>query len=548
MIALGTLAMAALLQGAVAGWAVDVAADKVQRGRVASDVLGGFLELSATKQRLRTWLSQALLDPAADAAQRDDLQADMVATLQRLRELAAEAARADGVAPGSQGLDSGVPDSDDPARAEHAERAAALDVLQQSVEELRDTVARVRPLPAGADAVAAWAKVSRVFDVSQGRDLRSLLSRSIERERAAVRRERLAADHSLALVRSLALGATLALALAAASLALYFARALRRPLDELSDGARALQQGDLTHRIPDHRRDEFARLATGVNAMAEELQQHRQREAEARQRLEDLVQVRTAELQEAVQTLRELDARRRQLFADISHELRTPTTAIRGEAEIVLRGGTRPVDDYRAALQRIVGTSQQLGAVIDDLLTMARSDIDALALRREPLDVAQPLREAVEQAQTLGRGKGVAVAFEGSEPATARVLGDGQRLRQLFTLLLDNAVRYSHAHGRVQVRAGRSETPGEAPHWWLRIVDQGIGIGEDELPRVFERSFRSERARRHRADGSGLGLPIAQALARAHGGRIALRSEVGQGTEVSLTLPLLPAADAKGTA
>lgn len=529
MIALGTLALAALLQGGVAWWAVDVAADKVQRGRVASDVLGGFLELSATKQRLRTWLSQALLDPDADARQRDDLQADMSDTLDRLRGLAAEAARADGEAGA--------------ANPEHAERQAALAVLQQSVEELRDTVASVRTLPAGADAVAAWAEVSRVFDVSQGRDLRSLLSRSIERERAAVGRERLAADRSLALVRSLALGATLALALAAASLALYFARALRRPFDELSDGAKALQRGDLTHRIPDKRRDEFARFATRVNAMAEELQQHRQREAEARQRLEDLVQVRTAELQEAVQTLRELDARRRQLFADISHELRTPTTAIRGEAEIALRGGPRPVDDYRAALQRIVGTAQQLGAVIDDLLTMARSDIDALALRREPLDVAEPLREAVEQAQTLGRGNGVAVAFDGSGPAPARVLGDVQRLRQLFTLLLDNAVRYSHAHGRVQVQAGCSEARGETAQWQLRIVDQGIGIAAEELPHVFERSFRSERARRHRADGSGLGLPIAQVLARAHGGRIALRSEAGQGTEVSLTLPLLPSSD-----
>ena len=437
--ALGALAVASLLQGGVAWWAIDVAANNVQRGRAASDLLAGFLELSATKQRLRTWLSQALLDAGADPRQRDGLQADMAATISSLQSLAASAAQLDG--------------NRASGGAEHRQRQDALLVLRRSLEELRTEMAAVHALPPGANAVAAWTELTRVFNMSQGQDLRSLLADSIAREQAAVARDRAAADRSLRLVRGFALGATVTIALAATLLALYFARALRQPLDELSAGAEALQRGDLQHRIPDDRRDEFARFAARVNAMTGELAQHRQREAEARQRLEELVQVRTAELQQALHTLQQVDARRRQLFADISHELRTPTTAIRGEAEIALRGREKPVDEYKASLLRIVDAATHLGIVIDDLLMMARSDIDALALSRAPLDVGEPLRDAIEQAQALGRERGVRVETPRGDTSSVQVLADAQRLRQLFTLLLDNAVRYSHAEGLVQVQA-----------------------------------------------------------------------------------------------
>lgn len=524
-IALGALAVASLLQGGVAWWAIDVAANNVQRGRVASDLLAGFLELSATKQRLRTWLSQALLDAGADPRQRDALQADMSATISGLQSLAASAAKLDGNRASGD--------------AEHRQRQDALVVLRSSLEELRTEMATARALPPGADAAAAWTELTRVFNMSQGQDLRSLVAQSIARERAAVARDRAAADRSLRLVRGFALGATVTIALAATLLAAYFARALRQPLDELKAGAEALQRGDLQHRIPDHRRDEFARFAARVNAMTGELAQHRQREAEARQRLEELVQVRTVELQQALHTLQQVDARRRQLFADISHELRTPTTAIRGEAEIALRGREKPVDEYKASLLRIVDAAKHLGIVIDDLLLMARSDIDALALSRAPLDVAEPLRDAIEQAQALGRERSVRVEAPRGATSGVQVLADAQRLRQLFTLLLDNAVRYSHAKGLVQVQARQLVDPEAGLLWELRISDQGIGIDADDLPRLFERNFRSARARLHRADGSGLGLPIAATLARAHGGRIGVESPAGRGTAVTLRLPVL---------
>jgi signal transduction histidine kinase len=521
LLALSLLATAVVLQGLAATAAVGVAEHQVQRGRVASDIQRGFVELSATKQRLRTWVAQHQQGASASPALREQLQADMRQQVQRLQALSAELLRLD---------DSAA------SRQEHLQRQDALAVLADSLGDLELAVDRAAPLQPGADAGQAWQALSAVFDRAQGRDLRQLLADSSQREAAAVARERAAADRALGRMRALWLGMAAMLALAALAAAVYFTRALRRPLDQLSEGALALQRGQLQHRIPEQGADEFTPVARSMNAMAAELEQHRQSEARDRQRLEAQVEERTAELTEALQALQHAEARRRQLFADISHELRTPTTAIRGEAEVTLRGADRPAEDYRAALTRIVETSRQLGSVIDDLLAMARSDIDALSLVRRPLDLAQPYAEAVAQAQALALSRGVALQADEATHGRSLVLGDAQRLRQLLLALLDNAIRYSRPGGSVSVHLRP-----EGPDWCVDVQDQGIGIPPHELPQVFDRHFRGSEARRHRPDGSGLGLPIARALAQAHGGRLQLASPPGQGTLARLVLPAAPA-------
>jgi two-component system OmpR family sensor kinase len=247
-------------------------------------------------------------------------------------------------------------------------------------------------------------------------------------------------------------------------------------------------------------------------------------------------------LHEANQSLQQTDTRRRQLLADISHELRTPTTAIRGEAEITLRGGERPAEQYREALQRIVATSRQLGSVIDDLLAMARSDMETLSIVHQCVDLSEPLAAALAQALALAGERHIQIDAQAMPVHDVQVMGDAQRLSQLLLLLLDNAVRYSHPAGSVSLRWWRSEEA--APTLVLQVIDQGIGIPAEELHQVFDRHFRGRTARLHRAAGSGLGLPIAKALALAHGGSLTLESPsdeaTGQGTRVELRLPLLP--------
>lgn len=521
------LAGVAVLEGLGAAVALGVARQQVERGRVASDIRTAFVELSAHKQRLRTWVAQRQQGAGADPGVRVALQREMQRTLDQLHSLSEAAIALD---------DSAA------TRHEHLRRQDALAVLAASVADLKRAVDAAEPLAPGADAQQAWQALSAVFDRSQGRDVRQLIDDSMARESAAVARERAAADSTLAWMRGFWLAMALTLALLAMAMAAHFARALRRPLDHLSHGAQALQQGDLRHRIPLDGVDEFSAVARSMNTLAAELETHRGREAQARQALEEQVNARTAELQQALDALRDADARRRQLFADISHELRTPTTAIRGEAEVTLRGADRPAGDYKAALQRIVETAAQLADVINDLLAMARSDIDSLSLVKRRLDLAEPVREALLQASALAAEHGVVLRADDTPAGRFFVLGDAQRLRQLVLILLDNALRYSPrgAEVRLQVVPGGDS---QRACCCVEVQDSGIGIPPHELPLVFERHFRGEAARRQRPDGSGLGLPIAQALARAHGGQIVLGAAPHAGTLARLTLPVLKDAE-----
>lgn len=525
-IALAALATASVLQGAAALWALSVANHHAEHGRVTGDIHLGFVELSATKQRLRTWVSQALLGAGPAPDERDRLEQELSAKVEQLRGLAQQAILL--------GNNLGVED-----RQGQFERQEALDVLARGFARLGQAIDAVQPLPPGANAREAWDALTTVFEESEGRNLRTLIAKSIARAASSVARERAAADRTLRLMRTMWVGSSVTLALAALVMAAHFARALRRPITELTTGAEALQRGELDHRVPTQSYDEFATVVRSLNAMAAELKQHRQREDMARLKLQELVDERTSELRTALDSLQQADARRRQLFADISHELRSPTTAIRGEAEVALRGRQRAPEEYQEALRRIVEVSRQLGLVIDDLLTMARGDIDALALHRLPLDPALPVQEAVVQSMSLAREKGVQLLAPDVPAEALSVLADAQRLRQLVLLLIDNAVRYSHPQAEVKVSLHAVQDEHGRGHCEVCVVDQGIGISPEDLPRIFERNYRGALARLHRADGTGLGLAIGAVLARAHGGTVVVDSQPGHGTTARLRLPLL---------
>lgn len=518
-LALACLALASLLQGALAWWIIDSAAAQVERGRVAGDLLKGHWQLDASKQRLRSWTSQALLRPDVNPAERDAHIRDMLGTLDTLDALARQAAQLD-------------PDAER-AQRDWRERQETLSILRHSVSQLDVALREVRPLPLGADPATTLAAINQTFETFQGLNLRQRVAQTIAREQAAEERERDAADRALVRLAGVVLLTTIGIALTAAAWALYFAKALRLPLDNLSHGARALQRGELLHRIDERGGDEFAAVARTLNALAQELHQHREREALARHELERQVQTRTAELEQALQTLQGIDASRRRLLADISHELRTPTTAIRGEAEIALRGKTKNSDEYQDALRRIAETASHLGQVIDDLLTMARSDNQMLSVQLQRVPASLPVREAVQQVSPLAQERGLRIAWRNTAPPDLTLWADGPRLRQLLVLLLDNAIRYSHPGSQVELH-----TRVEDDAWVAVVADHGIGIPAEELPHLFERNYRGNHARRHRADGVGLGLPLAQTLARAHGGELTLASRVDQGTRATLRLPM----------
>jgi signal transduction histidine kinase len=172
---------------------------------------------------------------------------------------------------------------------------------------------------------------------------------------------------------------------------------------------------------------------------------------------------------------------------------------------------------------------------------MARSDMETLSMVHQRVDLSEPLADALSQALALAGERHIQIDAQAMPAGAVIVMGDAQRLCQLLLLLLDNAVRYSHPAGCVSLRWWRSDEPN--PSLVLQVIDQGIGIPAEELHQVFDRHFRGRMARLHRAAGSGLGLPIAKALAQAHGGTLTLESPAdeatGTGTRVQLRLPLL---------
>ena len=230
--------------------------------------------------------------------------------------------------------------------------------------------------------------------------------------------------------------------------------------------------------------------------------------------------------------LEETDASRRRLLADVSHELRTPLTVMQGTLEGIL-DGLYPADE--AHLVPVLEETRVLARLIDDLRTLSLSEAGVLRLHREPTDLARLIQEVVAGHRAAADDAGVAINVEA--PGDLRPLEvDPSRIRQVIGNLVANALRFTPAGGRVSVDAGQ-----DANETWVRVQDTGPGIDAESLEHVFDRFYRSPGS-----PGTGLGLPIARNLVRAHGGQISINSSPGVGTEVRFTLPDAAAEPAQG--
>ncbi len=233
---------------------------------------------------------------------------------------------------------------------------------------------------------------------------------------------------------------------------------------------------------------------------------------------------------------------RRDFVANVSHELQTPLTSVRGYAE-TLRDETLDADDRRRFLNHILREAERMTALVRDLLALAQVEAPRWA-PAEPVELGDVGRDVVAAQGAFARERGVALELVAS-PAT--VSGRPEELRRAIDNLVRNALAYTPKGGRVQVRIGRRD--GEAV---VEVEDTGIGIPEAARARIFERFYRVDRGRSRETGGTGLGLAIVKHTAEGHGGRVTLRSEVGKGSTFTLSLPtaavsggrLTPAGDA----
>jgi two-component system phosphate regulon sensor histidine kinase PhoR len=228
-----------------------------------------------------------------------------------------------------------------------------------------------------------------------------------------------------------------------------------------------------------------------------------------------------------------LQRMRQDFVANVSHELRTPLTSLRGYAETLLEGGLDDAEHRESFVRVMRDQAVRLQALVEDLLSLSEMERPDATLRREPLDLHALAAEQVAQVREAATRAGLGVALEGASPV--RVFADRVRLTQALANLVDNAVKYTE-RGSVTVVVG--EAGGRA---WCEVRDTGPGIPPEDLPRVFERFYRVDKARSRERGGTGLGLAIVKHAVALHEGTVTVGSRVGEGTTFRFEIPAAPA-------
>jgi signal transduction histidine kinase len=280
---------------------------------------------------------------------------------------------------------------------------------------------------------------------------------------------------------------------------LLLGRTIARPVEHLTEQARKLAEGDLTHAIHPIGSAEIQTLGHTLDNM--------------RQRLE------------------RLEYLRRRRVSDVSHEIRTPLASIRAMAETVLaHGDTDPLARQRF-LGRIIDQTDRLAAFVNQLLDLEQIESGRVAMQSHEVRLNAVLDTAAQTVEEAARKKGVALDFDQMLGAT-RVHGDANRLAQVFVNLLENAVRYTPSGGAVRISGGV-----EGDRVVVDVKDTGCGIPSKDLPYIFERFYRVAKDRAVVSGGAGLGLCIVREIVEAHGGKVTADSKEGEGTTFRVVLP-----------
>jgi heavy metal sensor kinase len=220
-----------------------------------------------------------------------------------------------------------------------------------------------------------------------------------------------------------------------------------------------------------------------------------------------------------------------QFTADASHELRTPVAVMRTRAELSLRKA-RSADEYRDVIAEVLTELEKTSGLIEQLMFLARADSGAETLHFAATNVAEVLREACHQGSALAEAKQIGFQ-EHISGDSMWIQGDAGSLRRLFLILIDNAVKYTPANGQVEVSLQRNDGYAVA-----QVRDTGIGIAEADLPSVFERFYRADKARTRESGGVGLGLSIGRWITEVHAGTIEVHSSPGRGSSFQIRLPI----------
>ena len=281
----------------------------------------------------------------------------------------------------------------------------------------------------------------------------------------------------------------------------FLAKTTLDPVKEIVTTAREISAMNLSQRITvKNPRDELGKLAETFNEMIERLEKS--------------------------------FARIMQFSADASHELRTPLTILKGETEWALRSA-RDADAYREIFTSNLEEINHMSNIIEDLLVLARADMGEVPMDMNPISLGSVLGEVYDMGRVLAEMKDMELVLDVTDLDGVRVLGNDLRLRQLFLNLVDNSIKYTRNGGRVDMSAHIQEET-----VLIKVMDNGIGISEDDQKRIFDRFFRVDKHRSRAEGGTGLGLSICRFITEAHNGTIEVSSITGMGSTFTVTLPI----------
>lgn len=295
-------------------------------------------------------------------------------------------------------------------------------------------------------------------------------------------------------------------AVIALAISRWLARGMTQPLRDMAEAARRMETGDYSTRVHTNSRDEVGQLAVAFNRMSAELEL--------------------------------LETSRRDLVANVSHELKTPITAIRAHLENLLDGVEEPNHEV---LEVMLAQSERLGRLVEQLLDLSRLESGEVPLRREEVSLGPLVTQVMSEIEVASADRDVDVRSDVPDDLPS-IEADPERVHQVIFNLVDNAVRFTPEGGEVRIQAHRHNGSVE-----VSVADTGVGIPPEALPRLFERFYRVDPARAREDGGTGIGLAIARSVVEAHGGTIRAESEPGQGSTFTFDLPVARPAAPAGT-
>lgn len=280
--------------------------------------------------------------------------------------------------------------------------------------------------------------------------------------------------------------------------AFIFSKYLSKPLNKISKNISRISKGDYSSIEPKNPQTQLGRIEITLNQLALQLG----RSEKERKNLEQV---------------------RMDFFANVSHELRTPITVIRGYAETLNDGVITDEYAIRDMYQRMLSECQGMERLVGDLFILSKMQNPDFKIEKEPVSLMQIFNDVNRSARVIGKEKNIQFIEDFPEDDPCMMLGDYVRLRQMFLIIIDNAVKFSHDNGKITTKISKSDEK-----LYISIADEGVGISDEELPYIFEKFYKSKLKQNEK--GTGLGLMIAKQISLKHDGELAVQSEKGHGT------------------